>query len=396
MRKLLLIIFLFLLTNVNAQWSLMNNGMGDKTVYSIVNGNYIFAGTDFTGGVYLSINGGLSWILTSLNNQNIFALAVNGNNVYAGSQQYGVYLSTNNGSTWAQTSLGNKWVTAVGATGSYVFAGVTFPDGVYVSPNYGTSWTQTTLVNRSVRSFALNGNTIFAGTYTYGVYLSINNGTTWTQTSLNNRSVSALTINGNDILAGTELGEYLSTNNGTTWSQTALNSAPVSSIAVNGNNIFAGTPYSGVYVSTNYGASWTQRNEGLTNFCEISLCIANPYIFAGTGCEMPRGVYRRFLSEFTAVQPVSNQIPKYYSLSQNYPNPFNPSTNFQFSIPKPGLVNITIYDALGRKVETLVNQELKPGTYKVDWSASAYPSGVYFYRLSAGDYTETKKMVLIK
>jgi hypothetical protein len=96
------------------------------------------------------------------------------------------------------------------------------------------------------------------------------------------------------------------------------------------------------------------------------------------------------------IEPISTLVPDKFSLSQNYPNPFNPSTHFEFRIADFGLVNLTIYDALGREVETIVNENLKPGTYKVDWNATKYPSGVYFYRITAGEFTDTKKMILIK
>ncbi len=98
----------------------------------------------------------------------------------------------------------------------------------------------------------------------------------------------------------------------------------------------------------------------------------------------------------TGIIIIGSEVPAGFSLSQNYPNPFNPATNVEFSIPKSGFVNLTIYDAMGREVETLVNGDLKPGTYKADWDAANYPSGVYFYRLNAGSFTETKRMVLIK
>ncbi len=109
-------------------------------------------------------------------------------------------------------------------------------------------------------------------------------------------------------------------------------------------------------------------------------------------------------SAIVPIVPVTNQIPLQFSLSQNYPNPFNPTTNFEFSIPlSRGVsalggrgVSLIIYDAMGREVETLVNQNLSPGTYKADWDAANFVSGVYFYKLNAGDFSETKKMVLIK
>lgn len=88
--------------------------------------------------------------------------------------------------------------------------------------------------------------------------------------------------------------------------------------------------------------------------------------------------------------------PDHFELNQNYPNPFNPTTQFGFRIADFGLVRLTVFDAIGREIEVLVNQQLQPGTYEVDWDASSYPSGVYYYRLESGNFTETKKMVLIK
>jgi photosystem II stability/assembly factor-like uncharacterized protein len=96
------------------------------------------------------------------------------------------------------------------------------------------------------------------------------------------------------------------------------------------------------------------------------------------------------------IEPISSEIPNGYFLSQNYPNPFNPKTIINFRLPTNNYVTLTIYDILGHKVSTLVNEELKAGTYQVDWDASNYTSGVYFYKLTAGDYTDTKRVVLIK
>jgi hypothetical protein len=89
-------------------------------------------------------------------------------------------------------------------------------------------------------------------------------------------------------------------------------------------------------------------------------------------------------------------LPINYSLSQNYPNPFNPQTKIKFAVPKATYTKLIIYDLLGREVTTLINSELKPGTYEADWDGSYFSGGVYFYKLMAGDFIETKKMVLIK
>ena len=89
-------------------------------------------------------------------------------------------------------------------------------------------------------------------------------------------------------------------------------------------------------------------------------------------------------------------IPSNYSLSQNYPNPFNPTTTIEYNIPYDGFVVLKIYDILGREVKTLVNEEKSAGNYSVTLNASSLASGVYFYRLSAGNYTSIKKMVVLK
>lgn len=100
----------------------------------------------------------------------------------------------------------------------------------------------------------------------------------------------------------------------------------------------------------------------------------------------------------TAIGIISynSNVPADYSLSQNYPNPFNPNTRFSFALPKLSSVSLKVFDVLGREVATLVNQDLKAGSYEVTWDGSNYTSGMYFYKISTGDYTETKKMMLLK
>jgi 7,8-dihydropterin-6-yl-methyl-4-(beta-D-ribofuranosyl)aminobenzene 5'-phosphate synthase len=91
-----------------------------------------------------------------------------------------------------------------------------------------------------------------------------------------------------------------------------------------------------------------------------------------------------------------SQIPQRFKLEQNYPNPFNPTTTIKYSVPKLSFVTIKIYDVLGNEVATLVNEEKAVGAYELNWNATNLPSGVYFYRLQAGDFVETKKMILLK
>jgi photosystem II stability/assembly factor-like uncharacterized protein len=98
----------------------------------------------------------------------------------------------------------------------------------------------------------------------------------------------------------------------------------------------------------------------------------------------------------TWLQPISNEIPNKFNLQQNYPNPFNPNSKIKFQIPKSTIVKLVVYDVLGKEVQTLVNENLSPGTYEVSFDGSNLPSSVYFYRLDADEFTETKKLALLK
>jgi hypothetical protein len=92
----------------------------------------------------------------------------------------------------------------------------------------------------------------------------------------------------------------------------------------------------------------------------------------------------------------TNEIVNGYQLSQNYPNPFNPTTNIKFSLLKEGFVSLKVYDITGKEVSTLVNNNMKSGSYSVDWNASEWSSGVYIYKLTTNDFTSTKRMTLVK
>ena len=98
----------------------------------------------------------------------------------------------------------------------------------------------------------------------------------------------------------------------------------------------------------------------------------------------------------TGIQQIGSEVPVRYNLYQNYPNPFNPNATIKFDLSKASHVRILIYDAVGRQVDELVNSELKAGTYKAEWNASQFASGVYFYKMISGNFVSAKKMMLIK
>ena len=116
------------------------------------------------------------------------------------------------------------------------------------------------------------------------------------------------------------------------------------------------------------------------------------------------GIYKlnvTYIVPAIGIEPLSQEIPKDYSLVQNYPNPFNPVTKIRFHIPAfvettRRVVSLRIYDVLGKEIEVLVNENLKPGIYEIDWNAENLPSGVYFYSIITNEFTQTKKMVVVK
>lgn len=115
------------------------------------------------------------------------------------------------------------------------------------------------------------------------------------------------------------------------------------------------------------------------------LAYSSQWTKTDSGC-VPIGINVQLISE----------VPKDYRLYQNYPNPFNPSTRIRYDVPTSSNVKIIVYDELGKEVETLVDMELKAGTYEVTWEAGSYASGVYFYRIITDKYVSTNKMVLMK
>ena len=97
----------------------------------------------------------------------------------------------------------------------------------------------------------------------------------------------------------------------------------------------------------------------------------------------------------TSVQQ-TNEVVQQFHLEQNYPNPFNPSTKIKFQIPSSNDVSLKVYDVLGREVRTLVNENLQAGSYETTFDASGLASGVYFYQLHAGEFTQTKRLLLLR
>jgi hypothetical protein len=156
-------------------------------------------------------------------------------------------------------------------------------------------------------------------------------------------------------------------------------------------------------ISTDGGANWLgdtrlTNDAGASNTPSINISGAALHIVWSDNRDGNTEIYykRNPVGNPIGIVPVSTTIPSGYSLDQNYPNPFNPVTNIQFALPNAGYVKLAVYDMNGKEVAVLVNGQLAAGTYKADYNASSLSSGVYFYKLTAKDFTATKKMILIK
>jgi beta-lactamase class A len=153
----------------------------------------------------------------------------------------------------------------------------------------------------------------------------------------------------------------------------------------------------GVAGSYNYGKTWELVSYGLlSKNCQVitgdmNLLLVSPAYF---------GVWKLPLSKNNASTSFSkienNTLPSEYKLQQNYPNPFNPVTRIDYDLPADVNVSIKIFDVAGREIKTLVNENQEAGYYTMEFNASNLASGVYFYRIIAGDFLEVKRMVLIK
>ncbi|TRZ64396.1 T9SS C-terminal target domain-containing protein [bacterium] len=156
------------------------------------------------------------------------------------------------------------------------------------------------------------------------------------------------------------------------------------------------TWYSFVNASSVSGKTWGQFNDlpngdGCIDLTSGSAVNYRPNVCFG-------------ISPYTGTRNGNSQLPKKYALMQNYPNPFNPTTTIRYEIPSlssPRIlggdpVTLKVYDVMGREIAILVNEKQSAGTYEVTFDASRYPSGVYYYRMQAGLFSDTKRMILVK
>jgi hypothetical protein len=184
------------------------------------------------------------------------------------------------------------------------------------------------------------------------------------------------------------------TDGGTNWSSQTIGRIQLNSVYFTDKNTGWAVGVDGIILNTtNGGIDWTFQTYGADYLSSIYFTDKNTGWIVGdygTILKTTNGGITFVAGDNNAIQPNG------FILHQNYPNPFNPSTKIEFTIPKSSLVNLTVYNVLGEEIETLVNETKASGNYEVNFNSVNLPSGIYFYKLQAGSFAQTKKMILMK
>lgn len=400
----LILLGLFFTIVVNAQWVQTSLGSGQYGYNIYSNGFELYAAT--LNGVYKTTDTGNPWINIGLQNRLVFDVITSGQFVLAATEGNGpgVFRTSDNGTTWLEANgLTNQSVRAFTKNSSYIFV-CTWGGGVFRSSDNGANWESLGLTNEGFRSIYSAGEKIFAGGYK--IYSSTDNGSSWIERQLPYPGGDTWNFYYYDgILYACDSGLYESIDLGNTWHLkygvtydtlgNAIDSKIFKDLTGYQNTLIASVAFNSIMISNDGGTTWNSFNEGLFNdWTFAGIAIKEPYIWALR--DFMANAYMRPLSEVTSIEYEDLKIVAGHLLQQNYPNPFNPQTKISWQSPVASHQTLKVYDVLGNEVASLINEFKNAGSYEVDFNASKFSSGIYFYQLKAGDFVETKKMILMK
>jgi photosystem II stability/assembly factor-like uncharacterized protein len=348
-----------------------------------------------------------------------------------------IWKTTNMGSSWIGQTLPDtaivKSVHFIDANVGYAVGNI-FPNGAlaYKTINGGASWTSFGNIISSLKFcrdvyFTSQLTGWIVGSYglaenAYPTFIkTIDGGANWQYTYLSGwiytilyhlqftDNLTGYASGGRDTsLAGVQPYPrfFKTTNGGTSWAYQDLpwNIAPNIHFVngmyfTNANTGWTVGDRGSIVYTTNGGTNWSYQTSG------VGTGINLESVFSNSGYVWVTGNNGTILlnNTLTSLEPLSNLIPENFKLYQNFPNPFNPTTTIKFSVPgsvnykgEKTFVQLKMFDIRGRVVSTLVNKPVSPGTYEINFDGSKLPSGVYLYKLQAGNFTDTKKLILIK
>lgn len=443
----LFLVFALLNQNAFSQWTFAGfvTGAGTFPSISVAGPDLIsvYGGPNGSPQVFVSTNGGATFTSatgTGLGSLELYCgwmssastmFAGNGGGVGGTGGNASFYRTTDGGVTWTvagSTGGGAGFINAITFSKLTPTFGVAQSDPPTAAgqPYYfaittdgGATWTVTNPPGIAAAASAQNSVVVIDNQF-YGfglnagasrVYITSNGGTNWnvrTCTGITGAFMSGFAFS-DDKLRGlaasnTSLPNISrTTDGGVTWA--AVNTgAGVTGYCtikwIEGTNVCYLSGAAGasgvIKKSTNGGLTWTtMTTAGLTGITHMEFHkVGNTvygYAVAGDGSVL------KLVDVLTGIEDPSSNVPSDYNLSQNYPNPFNPSTTINFSIPKASYVTLKVYDALGQEVASILSRDLQPGNYSEQFTASSrLASGVYFYKLTAGDFSQTKKFILNK
>jgi hypothetical protein len=365
---------------------------------------YLYAVTDST--VYKSIHDGDSWQLTVQQpaSKSLHTIFGNAGYLYIGTRGDGVFRSQDGGISWQALNTGltgnARSVYDFAMRGDSLYAG-TDGGGIYVlnlqNPVQWTSY-NTGLTQFSTSSIAVSGNVLIAAIGSF-VYMRPAGAGSWILLSIDPESIPIpykIFPTDTYIFVGTADGIYRGNVDGTDWQKRDIvqfSGRDITTFAVHGNRIFAGLLYLNshyMFSSDDYGETWYIRAHEFSFL--FDMMVSENRLWAARD----DGLWYYDIGWWTGIDNPGIAVPSVYLLDQNYPNPFNPVTTIGYSVPEFSHVNLTVYDLLGEPVTTLVDDDKLPGNYSISFNASSLSSGVYYYRLKAGNYTNTKKFTLVR
>jgi len=424
MKKLFaFILFLAIFTNLQAQWSEQTSGVTTalRSVCSTPSSNVGWI-CGASGVVLKTTNTGTNWINVSSGipstNTLICISAVDANLAlvvgYATPNTF-MYRTSNGGANWTQVLTEAGFYDAVwmvnATTGFMAGDPVNNRWSLWKTSNGGVNWDSSGIYCPAGTSTEAGWNNamyivypkIWIGTNNTLIRYSTNWGASWTGLpttgELNGYSLCFNYGTGQEGLMAGSAAMLQTSNSGNNWTPvTILGTGNVTGITFTPlpvDNFIWPAWYirtsTFIYASTN-GTSWnTEYTAPAGNYNAISQARPGRGIWA---VRSNGGI--SFHTILTDIKKIGTNTPGKYELLQNFPNPFNPSTNIRYNIPKNSFLRLVVYDLLGKEIETLVNEEQSAGTYEVTFNAVQYPSGVYYYKLTADGYSDTKKMLLIR
>ncbi len=408
-------------SNSSPGWTIQASGV-TTSLWSVKAVDQSICWTAGSGGVVLlTTNGGSKWNSVgggTIGTSDIYAVeALDANTAFVTSSPSAtsIYRTTNGGTTWGNVySLAGGFIDGIKMLDASHGIAVGDPVGgtwtILKTSDGGASWAR--IATEPVRagteagwnnSVAVVGaSKIWFGTNSSRIYRSTDAGVTWSWSPLPFANSLSLAFSDAQYgLAGSDSGATArTTDGGATWLPvTAGNGGPAYAISATPSDFFA--VYGGsVYRSGTHGALWSASFTG-----SIGSLYALNFVSSGSNISgwiaSSAGSIAVFSGTASGIQANAGSIPSEFVLRQNYPNPFNPQTKIEFVLPKTVRVSLKVFNSVGEEVATLADNVMNAGTQQVEWNGrnglgESVASGVYFYRVVAGEFVATKKMLLIK